>query len=471
MKRVLFSILLAYSALWAQWSKALDMDIFSTDDTISKAAVNIDGLPWSCEAQHVYSLLTLEEMVERVLCHDPKTKQLWAYAKAQAALVGASQSAYLPRVNGVASTVIGHNDTVSGQLGEYSSHGRHSQLESRISLSWVLYDFGQREAALRSARQLLIAANANQDIQLQETFILAAQLYYDTLAAQHNLAAASRVAAVAAENLKAADAKYEAGAVALSDRLQAKTAYIQACLNEVRASGALNSAKGLIAMRMGMPPQTHLELAGELTRRPANQFIKSIDTLLEQAQKYNPSLIAAKARLSAAMTSLDEAQAAGRPTLSFVANTSDIKTNQPMSFNGDSRTRDNSVGLQLNIPLFEGFERRYRMRGVQAQLDARRAELSDAEQSVSLSLWSHYQTLKVSTYSLESTADWVEQSNLTLKVVQGRYNSGVGSMIEILNALTAYSTAEQQHIIALNSWQLARLNVAADLGRLGFWVL
>lgn len=88
-----------------------------------------------------------------------------------------------------------------------------------------------------------------------------------------------------------------------------------------------------------------------------------------------------------------------------------------------------------------------------------------------MELWANYQTLNIETRSLEKTAEWVEQSNQALQVVQGRYRSGVGSMIELLNALTAYATAEQQHINALNSWQLARLKLAASLGRLGFWAL
>jgi outer membrane protein len=127
--------------------------------------------------------------------------------------------------------------------------------------------------------------------------------------------------------------------------------------------------------------------------------------------------------------------------------------------------------LQLNIPLFDGFERTYQIREAQAKFEISKSEFLDAEQRISLELWINYQTLIIETHSLEKTADWVEQSNLALQVMQGRYRSGVGSMIELLNALTAYSTAEQQHINTLNTWQIARLKLAASLGRLGFWTL
>ncbi|WWF11583.1 TolC family protein [Pseudomonas trivialis] len=451
---------------------AESLDVFATERTVAQTATQpIHSVPGACESSPVPARLTLEDMIERVLCHDPQARLNWANAKAQAANVGVRQSAYLPRLNASSGITTGRNDTNYEQREEYSNRGHKRQLDHRLALSWVLFDFGQRDAALRNARQLLVAANANQDEQLQQTFILAAQLYYDTLAAQNSQIAAAQVAALAAENLKAASAKHDAGAAALSDQLQAQAAYSEAALNEVRSNGALVSAKGFIALRMGLAPQTPLELAGSLTRRPNTRFVKGIDELLEEAKQDHPSLVAAKARLNAAKAAIDESKAEGHPTLSFVANASDMQLNQSMAFNGDSRTRDNSIGLQLNIPLFEGFGRTYQVRSAQARLEAREAEVIDVEQRISIDLWRNYQTLITETRSLERTAEWVEQSNQALEVVQGRYRAGVGSMIELLNALTAYATAEQQHINGLNSWQMARLKLAASLGRLGFWAL
>lgn len=466
------STLLICLCIWSVGSVASGAEVFRTDRDVFRTAIN-ESDRWSgaCAVDSVPALLTLEEMIERVLCHDPQVRHAWADAKYQATIVGVKQSAYLPRLSGNSGITSGHNDTVYEKNGNYSSHGHQRQLENRLVLSWVLFDFGRREAALRNARLLLVAANANQDKQLQEAFVMAAQLYYDTLAAQGHQIATRKVTILAAENLKAADAKYAAGVAALSDRLQAQTAYSQARLNEVRSNGILRKAKGHIALRMGLRPQTSLELAGSLSRRPGTQFIKSVDDLLQQARREHPSLVAAQAKLDAAKAAIDESHAAGRPTVSFIANISEVKTNQSMAYNGDRRVRDNSVSLQLHIPLFEGFERAHLTRGAQAQFEASESDLWDVEQRISLGLWANYQTLSIETSSLERTAEWVEQSSQTLRVVQERYNAGVGNMIELLNSLNAYATAEQQHINTLNRWHLARLRLAASLGRLGFWAL
>ncbi|WP_033870822.1 TolC family protein, partial [Pseudomonas aeruginosa] len=295
--------------------------------------------------------------------------------------------------------------------------------------------------------------------------------YYDALAAQRSLAASRQVAALAAQNLEAADAKYRAGAAALSDRLQAQTALSQASLAQVRDEGALSNALGVIALRMGLAPDTPLRLSGELEAQPDTGFVKAIDEMLAEARREHPALLAAQARLKAAAASVEESRAAGRPSLALSANLARSHSDQAMAFNGDTRERDRSIGLQLNIPLFEGFERTYQVRNALARREASEAELADTEQQVSLEVWSNYQSLSVETRSLARTRELVEQSRQSLEVVQGRYRSGVGSMIELLNALTAYASAEDQHIRALGNWQTSRLRLAASLGRLGLQMI
>ncbi|HDQ4463493.1 TPA: TolC family protein [Pseudomonas aeruginosa] len=299
---------------------------------------------------------------------------------------------------------------------------------------------------------------------------VAGQAYYDALAAQRSLAASRQVAELAAQNLEAADAKYRAGAAALSDRLQAQTALSQASLAQVRDEGALSNALGVIALRMGLAPDTPLRLSGELEAQPDTGFVKAIDEMLAEARREHPALLAAQARLKAA-ASVEESRAAGRLSLALSANLARSHSDQAMAFNGDTRERDRSIGLQLNIPLFEGFERTYQVRNALARREASEAELADTEQQVSLEVWSNYQSLSVETRSLARTRELVEQSRQSLEVVQGRYRSGVGSMIELLNALTAYASAEDQHIRALGNWQTSRLRLAASLGRLGLQMI
>ena len=471
MKR-LSSVLMMALLCCSRSAWAFEPDVFDTARNVSRQAVYDDArgeLP--CSFGRLPERLPLAQVVERILCHDPQTRLSWANAKVQAAQVGLSQAAYLPRLDGRVSSSRGNGRVDYDEPALRSGEGHRRRDSASLELSWVLVDFGRRGAALRNARQLLVAANATQDAMLQRTFVEAAQAYYDALSAQRSLAASVQITELAARNLEAADAKYKAGVAALSDRLQAQTAFSQANLRQIRDRGALHNALGVIALRMGLSPQTTLQLAGDLTPLPDTQFLQAVDELLTQARQDHPAVLAAHARLRAAQAAVDERRAANFPSLALTADLTYARSQQSKIFNGDERERDRSIGLQLSIPIFEGFGRTYQIRQAQARVDAGRAELAEVEQEVALDLWASYQTLNVETQSLQRTSELVDQSRQSLEVVQGRYHSGVGSMIELLNALTAYSGAEQEHIQTLSRWQTSRLRLAASLGRLGFWAL
>lgn len=424
-----------------------------------------------CRVSSPMAALTLEGLIERMLCRDPRALRTLANANAYAASVDIERSAYLPRIDATAGAASTANDTVFEQSSERSRHGHQRRFDSRVNLSWVLYDFGQRESAVRRARQLMLAANAEHDSQLQEVFIQAARLYYQALTAKRSLQIARQVALLAAQNAEVANVRYAAGVAALADSLQAQAAYSQARLNELRAEGTLSSTMGVIALQVGLPVQTPLELAGDLGKRASVDFIKGIDALIAQALQQHPSLVAARANVDAARAAIEQSRAAGRPSLSFVSSISASQTEQTMAFGGDVRVRDNSIGLQLSVPLFAGFGPTHQVRKAQAQLEAAQAQLSITEQHLALQVWGHYQTLKTESDAVAKAAEWVEQATHALKLTQGRYHSGVGNVIELLSAMSAYATAEQHHVQALNTWQMTRLELARGLGDLGAWTL
>ncbi|OLU23290.1 hypothetical protein BVH03_24050 [Pseudomonas sp. PA15(2017)] len=455
----------------SQSAAGYEPDVFGTARGLAnQASYDLGGSNLHCSSNApLPERLRLEDAIERILCRDPSTQLAWASAKAQAAQVGSSKAAYLPRLNGRLGANQAYNELNYRDVP--SRENRSQRYAADVELTWELFDFGRRSAALRNAQQLLLAANASQDSALQRAFSLAAQAYYEALAAQRSLEASRQVAELAAQNLEAANAKYNAGAAALSDRLQAQTALSQASLAQIRDEGTLRRTLGIIAIRMGLAPDTSLRLYDELSEQLDATFATDIERLIVDAKRDHPGLLAAQARLRAATASVEESHAAGRPSLALTANLSRSTTHQSREFSGDFRGHDRSIGLQLTVPLFEGFNRTYQIRNALARREASVAELAELEQQVSLDVWSSYQSLSMETRNLTLTRELVDQARQSLEVARGRYQSGVGIMVELLNALSAYSSAEEQYIRALSNWQISRLRLAESLGRLGFWLL
>ncbi|MEQ1638871.1 MAG: TolC family protein [Methylococcales bacterium] len=452
------------------------MDPFSTQDEVPASPDKGMGTSVAlepCQFMAIGSPITLLEVVERALCFNPQTRQAWASVKTQAAQVGISEAAYLPTLNATASGTYGRNRSSNkstvADYPDYSRNDTTTLLGYNLNLNWILFDFGLRRANLAMARFSLAAANAMQDATLQNVFVAAAQGYYDLLSAQGALDASIETELSAKESFLAADAIYQAGAGTLADKLQAETTYAEASLERAKARGELKNAYGALAVAMGLNANAPLTVDGQSGELPNTNFVKSVDSLIEDAQRNHPSLLAAKAQLESAQAKVDAAKAEGLPTVALTGAVN--YNNQTGIATSDSISEYDNIGVQVNIPLFEGFGRSYRIQSAKAQAESKAADLANAEQQISLDVWKSYQSLQTETENLHATENLLQSSTQSFKVAQGRYKAGVGTIIELLRAQSTLASARQKRIKAFSNWRTARLKLASSLGKLGFWAL
>ena len=469
MKRLLISLVLL-----AVWSGALAFDPLASEARLAAlpppGQVPLDaelvGGP-ECPAQGFVGggPISLAEVVKRALCHDPRTRQAWAESRLQAARLGLARAAYLPTVNATLSRArTGQSIGQGGSTARNDGATRIAQLE----LGWNLFDFGQREANVESARQTLQAAVASQDLGVQTVFLDAANAYFALLAAQGELAVAREVERINLQSFMAAEAKHAAAVGDLTSKLQTQTAFAQAILARVRAEGAVRNAQGRLAVSVGEPPTRPLTVDADDARLPDTDFVKGVADMLELAQQAHPELRAARARLEAARARSNAAGRAYLPTLSLSASRSHTGRDYTSAV-PDIAQRDSSVALQLAVPIFDGFAKHYQVRAAEADVDLARADLKSVEQRVALEVWQAFQSLQSETEALASTEKLLGFATKSLEVAQGRFKAGVGSTLELLEAQRAMADAAQQRINALANWRATRLRLATSLGRIGFW--
>ncbi|MBS1159748.1 MAG: TolC family protein [Proteobacteria bacterium] len=463
-------------------ARAGGIDPFLTHDKVARTAAGSmlpadEEEPDPCAFGQLGTPLELPEAVERALCHNPQTRAAWAGAKVQTAQVGVARAAYLPAIG--ASLAYSKQKNVTryddSRFAVLNSETKPSLRSGSLKMSQVLTDFGQRSANLDQALALLEAANASHDAALQIAFVGAAQAYFDTQTAQAVLEAGREAERAARESFAAAEAKYKAGIGALTDQLQAQVAYSKSTLERVAAEGELKSAQGTLATAMGLGANTTLVLARRPAGLPDTSFVKAADELLEDAKLNHPALLAAQAELKAARAKVEATRAEGRPTVILNAETSrNEQHHQPPAVGYEATNitnRVNSVGVQVNIPIFEGFGRNYRVQSAQGQAEIKAAELARLEQQVSLEVWKSYQSLRTESESMKATEILLNSARQSFLVAQGRFKAGVGNVLELLSAQSAVAGAEQQRIKSISNWHAARLKLAANIGKLGLWAI
>ncbi len=449
-------------------------DPFETERAVPRvAAGSLIGSEADCRFGPVGEPLQLKEAIERALCNNNQTRQAWIGIKVQAAAVGESRGAFLPKVSAEIDAT--HDEALGRVQGhpELSSSDTSGFESGNVSLSWVLFDFGGRDAALRNATSLLAAAQAGHDGVLQTVFATTAQDYYAAQAATGVLAAAVDAEKASRGSYEAASARVDKGVAPVTDALQAQTALAQATYNRAKAAGDLQVALGVLAADMNLRADTTLALPDPYDGvQPNAEFDRSVSELMNDAARTHPEVRQAQAQLDAAVAKVDSVRAQGLPSVSLVVGSS--RNNRPVSPSlgqplYPATGRDMSFGIQVSVPLFSGFSTLYQVKQAQAQVELQQVALDDSRRQVELGVWTAYQHLQTATQNLDNSIKLLEAAHASREATQARYVSGVGSIIEQLAAESALVAAVSQRLQALTDWRSSRLQLAGKLGALGMW--
>lgn len=408
--------------------------------------------------------LGMAEAVARALCHDPEARQAWARAQARAAEVGQAQGEYLPQLSSTLDYTRTEQDYGRSLGTEFSTTTRGYSLR----LNWLLLDLGRRGARLDQARALLDAANAGHDGALQQAFLDALQTYFDSLRAHAGWRAAKDAEGLAEFAHEVAVARHDAGAASLADRLLAATAVSRASAERIQAERAWRKSQGVLAAALGLPPETVLRLPDLAELNLRHDPLPAYEQLPADTVDRHPAVAAAIADVDAAEQRIRLAKAEGRPALAL--NGQFVRSPPPDSsiVSPDSVA---AIGVQVSIPLFQGFGPHYKARGAGAELDARRAALSAARRQVRLGIWSAYQDWQAARENRTAVEALSASVVETLRVTEGRYRAGIVDIGEWLDAQRIQAETQRLRVDAEADWRAARIRLAASMGRLGAWIL
>ena len=410
----------------------------------------------SCADLDFSKALTLADVTEAALCNNPQTRESYANAKVQAAQLGIAKSAFLPTLT----DSFGVNQNFVNP--ESASRGREfSNLSNSLAASYLLYDFGNRDAALENARQLLNAVSATQSAVVQNILLATVKAYYQVQSDIALLEATKQAERFNLESFKSAEAKYKAGVSTPADKLQAETAYAQAMLNRISAEGALKTDYGILANVMGMNANVPLNLMPSVNS-PVNtsEIERDINQLIEYARVRRPDLVASEAQVSAAKAGILASRAAAKPTVSVGV------SNSFQDGSSLSSTNSATLGLTVTVPIFSGYAPTYRIRSAEATAEVREAQRDQLKLQISLDVWTAFQNLRTAHETIKSAEVLVNSATESARVALGRYKAGVGNIIDTLNAQSALASANQQKIKADLNRNTARAALAQAIGTL-----
>lgn len=396
--------------------------------------------------------LTLPEIVNIALETHPETRQAWWQANRAAAALGEARSAYYPRID--FDTGITHGRDFKFLNGPDTNYTIYN---ADLLLSMLLYDFGERKATVNAARMALLAANWEANWTLQSVMANVLDRAYAMMLAQETLQATLMSMGDAEKMLSVSEGLNRAGLSPISDVYTSQSTVAQMKMDVAQQRALLDIQRGKLAASMGLSADTCLTLA-TVDCMPAPQK-QNITDLIALAQQRRADLAARQARFAESMARYDMAKAAYGPKLAFTG-----RSGYDYAVNDRANGVHYQVALNLDVPLFTGFENVYEKRIACADTQISVEELAQLELDISLEVLTHSRSLEAAQEMLYYAEDNLNSALKAYEGVLDKYQAGKERIAEVSNAQRTLAAARIRYSDIKTRWLVSLANLAYATG-------
>jgi outer membrane protein len=324
----------------------------------------------------------------------------------------------------------------------------------RITLSQLLWDFGKTWAFTQSAKST--AATFREDVELQKDLIVLAvkEQYFNLLFASRLVVVNAQALERAELNLRSAKGFFEVGTRPKSDVTRAEVDVANARVDLIRAQNAVSLARTALNTAMGIVVNNPTRLRDILTY---DEYQVDANTLVSEAIRQRPESRQARAVIDQEEALLRQAFRNFFPDL--VASGS-FGVARPETLSDFW-----SFGAQLQWSIFDGGNRIARYKEEKFRFEAAKSRLRDIELTVWREVEQAYVNLASAEEQIFAARKAVESAEENFRLAQGRFDAGVGTIIELTDAQLELTQAQSQEAQALSDFRISIARLERSVGR------
>ncbi len=397
-------------------------------------------------------VLTLDEAVRVALARNPQVLAVREAVSAAQETVVAARTGLAPAVSATGTGSAGTASTLVTSSGQPVSLSSSPTTTGSLSLTATLplYDSGRTRAAVEQAEAQVAAAEAafrqtQQDIALQ-----AATAFFNVLKAERLAGVREQQLAQAQAQLAQVQAQVRAGVAPQADVIQVQAQVAQAQVDLLAARSQIASTKAGLQSAIAANAAAPVEVQ-EPPAPPAAVTITA-DAALRAAEGNRPEIAKAQGGVQSSQAGLDLAYVNAGPQISVGVNTAYT----PLSTN-PALNNSTSYGLTatVGLPLYDAGKGRAEINAAQASLRSAQAQLESARLAVRQDVYQAYLAAAQAAANVTATQAAQDAAEEALRVADGRYRAGVGTILEVTTARTQAVQAEVNATSARYDYQTA----------------
>ena len=328
-----------------------------------------------------------------------------------------------------------------------------------LDLTQPLFRY-DRWIQLEQADSEIAGAEAQFAAAQQDLMVRVAERYFDVLDAQDNLEFAEAEKSAIGRQLDQATQRFDVGLIAITDVKAAQARYDLSVSQEIRAISQLVEAKDALREIAGVyyDELASLEPDLELVRPDPD----SIDAWIAKAEAQNLSVLGARASAESARQQIRFQRAQHYPTVDLNASTSYFDRD----FGGvvPQERQDSSIGLQLNIPLYEGGAINSRTREAQDLFQEAQQQLAQQVRSAELETRNAYRGIRTDIAQVKALAESLRSTEIAVEAEEAGFEVGTRTIVDVLNSQREYYLARLNYARARYLYVLDHLRLKRAAG-------
>jgi outer membrane protein TolC len=401
-------------------------------------------------------LLTIEDAVRIGLDNHPRIKSANERIGSQNAILGQQMAAYYP-------TITLNNNFRDTNASSSSSISNHSSptVNAQTNFSYTIYNFGKREGTVQAARETLEAVQQDYATTSQDIVLVIKQAYYVYLASQALVKVRQETVRSRELLVRQAQGFYDVGTRARIDVARAEANLYSAQADLITAENGVKIAWVTLRNAMGSPRLPEQPVAED---SPEVEFTMNLAGARNVAFDARTELKSFEAQRRASDQLIATARRGHLPDFLFDSlyvrrtGTGDTKPTFPLKQEGWQ------IQLSFNIPIFDGFRTTNRVEETLHNYYNVKAQEEDRRQQIALEVEQSYLRVVETQERIRATESAAKAAKENLDLAQGRYQVGVGSIIEITDAETLYTDAQTTYIRTIYDYKIADAQLARAMG-------
>ena len=408
---------------------------------------------------------TLAELIDIAEHNNPRTRIFWERAKQRAEQLGVEKSAYYPVLAGVA--VFGDERIISPFPKPLAPRGytmvEVPLVQPEVTLNYLLFDFGKREARVDAATAQKLAAGAEFIQENQTVAFTVSSDYYKLLTAQERLQAAEETLKTAQTTQDAAEDQLTNGRSTLPDVLNARAETAQAIFDRESADGDEKVARVTLTEAIGVEPSPDIAIDAQKNAPLPDALTMPIDALIDRALANRPDLIAQLAQVRAADDAIRAAKAAYRPKIELSGSAAQ-QAIWPTTDYGELGPANETVwsgAVAIEWRIFDGGARKNELAIAESKKREAQDEMTEKHDQATREVWTAYIAFRTAQRKEQAAVALLESANASYAASLDAYKYGVKNLVDVL-------TAEKQLALARFSSVSARSQLLLEAVDLEF---